>query len=72
MQSNGRRSPGGMIRMSNEAREQVRRLLTRRLRGLLQMAGGSEFMTEPKRAELLSITIRLGPIFDKYDTGNRS
>ena len=59
-----------MDQMSDGERERVRRLI-RRLKELLREAGGSDFMTEAQRAELLSITEKLGPIFEKYSTRKR-
>jgi len=57
--------------MSGREREQVRRLI-KRLEELLRDARCSEFMTQDQRAELLSITGKLAPIFDKRDNRKRS
>ena len=53
--------------MNNPEREQVRRLI-RRLKELFRKGGNSALMTQAQRAELLSITEKLGTIYDKYDT----
>ena len=56
--------------MSNPEREKVRRLI-RRLKELLQEARSSASITQAQRAELLSITKKLGPMCDKYDPRRR-